>query len=99
MFTSPFKEASAGRVELPGKSLSTVLLVLDHLYPTKTLVLNGECKNDQRDNYCWLFLHFTCASCMFILFELWGAKWVKNTYYLRIWPLFVKWAFIALIWA
>ena len=48
MFTSPFKEASAGRVELPGKSLSTVLLMLDHLYPTKTLVLNGGYKNDQQ---------------------------------------------------
>ena len=41
MFTSSFKEAASCRVELPGKNIDAVLDMLDFIYPSKDLKING----------------------------------------------------------
>ena len=41
MFSSLFKEAASCLVELPGKNIDAVLDMLDFIYPSKDLKING----------------------------------------------------------
>ena len=45
MFSSLFKEAASCLVELPGKNINAVLDMLDFIYPSKDLKINGMIHN------------------------------------------------------
>ena len=53
IFTSSFKEATTCRVELPGKNVDSVIHMLDYLYPTRSLSIDGKyvsvCQTDMED--------------------------------------------------
>ena len=53
IFTSSFKEATTCRVELTGKNVDSVIHMLDYLYPTRSLLIDGKyvsvCQTDMED--------------------------------------------------